>query len=224
MADFLISTTGTLSPVVLSDLGNRTFTHPTVNHNLTAEYSREEISRSVSLGTALDSGWITATYEGIDITSSADIEVVGAGDMARAVYDPDADDIIDKSETLDDGTGNVVTASQARTHLDDTSNPHSVDLEQARTVGNTLSGDINANGNTITGLIDPTGSSEAATKNYVDTLIGSHNHDPRYPRIYTNAGNPNGTVSGKMGDYCKDTTNSINYVCEVAGTANWAVQ
>ena len=50
----------------------------------------------------------------------------GAGDMTRAVYDIDLDNIVDKAEELNDGA-NVVTAAQARTHLDDTTtNPHAI--------------------------------------------------------------------------------------------------
>jgi len=71
---------------------------------------------------------------------------------------------------INDGT-NTVTAAQSRGHIDSALNPHSVTLEQARTEGNSLSGDINANNNTVTGLKAPSSDSDAATKLYVDTTV-----------------------------------------------------
>jgi len=38
----------------------------------------------------------------------------GAGDMTKAVYDNDADDIVDKAETVDDGIGNSSTAADVK--------------------------------------------------------------------------------------------------------------
>jgi len=55
----------------------------------------------------------------------------GAGDMTKATYDTDADDIADKAESVDDGAGNSKTAAQIKTHIDSTSNPHSVTYTQA---------------------------------------------------------------------------------------------
>jgi len=45
-------------------------------------------------------------------------EVTGPGDMLKSVYDTDENGIADKAEELDDQT-NVVTAAEARGHLDD---------------------------------------------------------------------------------------------------------
>ena len=50
----------------------------------------------------------------------------GGGDMLKATYDTDGDNIVDQAEELHDGT-DTVTAAQARAHIDSTSNPHSVD-------------------------------------------------------------------------------------------------
>jgi hypothetical protein len=41
-----ISTTGILSPVVIADFGNRTFTHPTIDYEITQEYAFEELFNS----------------------------------------------------------------------------------------------------------------------------------------------------------------------------------
>jgi len=53
-----VSTTGTLSPVVINDLGGRTFTHPVVQHILSDEYHREILRDSVDLQAALTAGYI----------------------------------------------------------------------------------------------------------------------------------------------------------------------
>lgn len=55
----LLSTTGATSPVVINDLGARTFTHPTTNLDLTAEYTIEEIRESLDLQAAVAAGDIT---------------------------------------------------------------------------------------------------------------------------------------------------------------------
>lgn len=72
MATFLISTTGTLTPVVIDDLGARSFTHPaTLNFDLTDEYTMEEIRDSLDLRAAIDAGYLTATLDGEAITDGA---------------------------------------------------------------------------------------------------------------------------------------------------------
>jgi hypothetical protein len=38
----------------------------------------------------------------------------GGGDMTKAVYDTDADNIVDKAEAVDDGAGNATTAAQVK--------------------------------------------------------------------------------------------------------------
>lgn len=55
-----------------------------------------------------------------------------------------------------------------------------------------------------------------------------HHHDGRYhiqansPRLYTNAGNPNGSVTpGKVGDQCFDTTNKILYYATDTTNSGW---
>jgi hypothetical protein len=47
-----------------------------------------------------------------------------------------------------------------------------------------------------------------------------HNHDSRYPRIYTNAGTPEGTVVGKVGDICIDTTGALTVYIKKSGAGN----
>ena len=59
-------------------------------------------------------------------------------------------------------------------HTGDTSNPHTVTLEQARAGGNQLSGDIDANGNKFTGLGNGTaGSQDACTVSQMEDEVAS---------------------------------------------------
>jgi len=118
MPDFKITTTGTLSPVVFLDLGRRSFTHPTVAYDLSIDFALEEIVRSEDVGAALDAGYITATADGRSITSSTELVELGAGDMEKSEYDTDTDSLVDKSEALDDGGGNTLTAAEGQTLKD----------------------------------------------------------------------------------------------------------
>ena len=52
--------------------------------------------------------------------TAGDWVLLGSGDMTKSIYDIDENSIVDKAETLDDGT-NSVTAAEVRTHLDDLS-------------------------------------------------------------------------------------------------------
>jgi len=64
MAHFIINTTGTLDPVVFSDLGYRAFyTATTLNYNLTSEFTLTQITNSKSVQSAIDNGYITAKDE-----------------------------------------------------------------------------------------------------------------------------------------------------------------
>ena len=64
-----------------------------------------------------------------------------------------------------------------------------------------------------------TGGSDAST---------IHHHDGRYhvkansPRLFTNAGNPNGSVTpDKVGDLCFDTSNLILYYASTTANSGW---
>lgn len=73
---FLITTTGTLTPMTIDDLGARTFIHPTVSYDLEQEYTIEEIRESVDLGVLLDAGHVTAVYGLSAITTSAQLSSI----------------------------------------------------------------------------------------------------------------------------------------------------
>lgn len=58
-------------------------------------------------------------------------------------------------------------------HISDTSNPHNVTLEQARSENSSISGDINANNNTIINLKDAVNPQEPITKIQFDTYVSA---------------------------------------------------
>ena len=60
---FLITTTGSKSPVIFDDLGARSFSHPTVEHDLSLEYTQAELSESVILQNAIIDGHIVVKDE-----------------------------------------------------------------------------------------------------------------------------------------------------------------
>lgn len=60
MAQFLVSTTGLASEVVVEDLGARLFIHPTVDKDLMQEYTRTELVESSDLQAAITNGYLTA--------------------------------------------------------------------------------------------------------------------------------------------------------------------
>jgi len=96
MAVFKITTTGVQNPVVFNDLGKRTFEHPTVDYNLTQEYTIEEINASNDIKVAIDNGWIMASDEyGNSITSSNDLY------MNKPTYDNDNDGVVDSAGSVD---------------------------------------------------------------------------------------------------------------------------
>ena len=68
---FQISTTGATSPVIINDLGARSFTHPIVSLDLTDEYTLEEIRDSEDLKAAIVAGDITANFDTQVITDAA---------------------------------------------------------------------------------------------------------------------------------------------------------
>jgi len=80
--------------------------------------------------------WINTTtgnidwYNGNTSTWTAGFTGAGAGDMLIATYDADADGVVESADQITDGGVNIVTALQARTHIDDVTNPYDVDSTQ----------------------------------------------------------------------------------------------
>lgn len=94
----LLSTTGVQDPVVLNDLGQRTFSHPTTNLNLELEYPLWELLASSDLFSALSSGWITLTFDGASVSTSQFTELA-RGNMQTFTYDTDGNGIVDNAAT-----------------------------------------------------------------------------------------------------------------------------
>ena len=105
----------------------------------------------------------------------------GSGDMLKAVYDTDDDNIVDKAEELNDGSsggGNAVTASEARSHIDDTNNPHSVTKTQVglSNVDNLQQIPLSYldTDDTLSADSDTKVPSQQAVKAYIDDLRSDH--------------------------------------------------
>jgi hypothetical protein len=73
---------------------------------------------------------------------------------------------------LDPLTIGVNTHDDIDLHIGNTNNPHSVSLEQARSVNSLLAGNINLGGFKITNSALPTSSGDLANKQYVDSQSG----------------------------------------------------
>src|SRR3972149_5070431 len=79
---FLISTTGVSpSTVIFYDLGERTFEHPIINYDLETEFHIDEIRYSDDVFAAITGGSLTATYNGVDVLTQADLDSVRSIDQ-----------------------------------------------------------------------------------------------------------------------------------------------
>jgi len=108
-----------------------------------------------------DGNYEPATKKYVDDSVSG----AGGGDMTKAVYDTDEDDIVDKAETVDDGAGNSSTAAQVK---DAVGKAHTQNTD---THLGTVDQDISMNSHKLTSVTDPTSDQDAATKKY-------HNDNP----------------------------------------------
>jgi len=103
-----LSTTGTLSPVTLADLGNRSFTHPTVNFDLLTEYSLDELLMSEDLKSAVDNGYVTLKNEdNVVVTKVDDAPFYNVKNNLSAITDPGTSD--DKTDGYSFGSNWVNT-------------------------------------------------------------------------------------------------------------------
>ncbi len=68
----------TISTVIITDLGERTFTHPLVDYDLTSdrEFTYSEVRSSNDLGVELDAGNVTIKNNGITIANSSALKKV----------------------------------------------------------------------------------------------------------------------------------------------------
>jgi hypothetical protein len=80
----LLATTGTSSPVVISDLNGVSFMHPTVEFDLLSEFTLEELYESVDLPAAVAAGTITLVDDQRQpITASYQLSPVSDGSVKR---------------------------------------------------------------------------------------------------------------------------------------------
>lgn len=79
MANIYITTTGATPSVILSDLGYRVFTHPTIDYNIGSEFTYTELQTSTDFNNSLNFGYITASYNGTIVTTSSGFEPVVGG-------------------------------------------------------------------------------------------------------------------------------------------------
>ena len=89
-----VTTTGTLDPVVINDLGGRSLAHPTVSLDLEDFYASEELKKSVDLYTAIGAGDLTAV-------DSAGRTITTAGDYLRG-FETIVTDATQQSSVIDD--------------------------------------------------------------------------------------------------------------------------
>jgi hypothetical protein len=118
-------------------------------------------------------------------------KTLGSGTVLSANVDADQNkivDLLDPTDAQDAATKNYVD-TEIGDHADDTSGVHGVTGDVVGTsddqeltnkdlgTGTTLTADLNANNNKITGLAAPVDANDAATKGYVDSVAeGLHVH------------------------------------------------
>jgi hypothetical protein len=116
----LVTTTGTLDPVIFSDLGGISLPHPTVDFDLVLRVELQEIYRSVDVRTALADGHVTLEDENGNPITTDNFKLqeqaekdrpggyggtgTGAGDMFKSTYDTDDNGIVDAAESIDGTT------------------------------------------------------------------------------------------------------------------------
>ena len=129
----------------------------------------------------------------------------------------DAD--IDHNNIQNRGT---YTHAEIDSHIDSTSNPHQVTLEQVRSQNNQVAGDIDMGGNKVTALGSPSADTDAATKGYVDSLVQGldwqdsvKDRDLTAPPASPQAGDRYLVASGATGDW----TGHDNEIAEYNGSA-----
>jgi predicted ATP-dependent Lon-type protease len=183
----------------------------TINFGLTGqEITGDVIQSGISHTSISDIG--TNTHAQID-THIADDTI----HFTQAAISITASQVSD----FDTEVSNNVDVANNTTHTTLTNNPHSVSLEQVRSVANSISGDINANSNTITGLTSPTLDSDAATKGYVDSLINGLDWQESVKDRYdpTSALPPTPSTGDRYISIATANGWTVNYIYEYNGTS-----
>ncbi len=98
MSEFLLSTTGTLTPIDFPDIGSRDFAHPIVDLDMIGVegFSLEELRDSVDIAAALDAGHITVKdSEGNAITDSDGLMAIPQPHILLSHEDTDGTGLVD---------------------------------------------------------------------------------------------------------------------------------
>ena len=147
----------------------------------------------------------TNLQDNVDILSQQLQSYIESNDQAITEINNQIITINQNAQDLDSAIQNIF--SDLSNHTADTNNPHNVTLEQARSENSSISGDINANNNTIINLKDAVNPQEPITKIQFDTYVSAVggnrgaidcSTNPNYPA--SNQGDRwEVTVAGKIG-------------------------
>lgn len=147
-----------------------------------------------------------------DGETSSWAELAGGGDMARATYDTNADNIVDKAASVDDGT-NVKTAAQIKTHIDSTSNPHSVTKTQVGLGNADNTSDANK----------PVSTAQQTALNAKADLVGGIVPSNQLPAALVGAVNYQNVWDAGGGTYPLNAAKGDYYIINGAGTIDAVV-
>lgn len=119
----LVTTTGAVPQIIISEFGNKTLVHPIVDYDLTQEFDIDEIRISQSLQNAINSGWITVKDDGnSSISDLSKLQTsnfsISAGDIKYSPETPSnwqnslgpqkldaaVDELVDRVKTFEVGT------------------------------------------------------------------------------------------------------------------------
>lgn len=148
-----IKTGHTLTLVEDMDAGSNKIT------NVTDPTSAQDVATKAYVDTQLLTLDTLGELTNVTITSVADNEVLA--------YDSSTSEWINQTAS----EAGLATSGDFTTHTSNTSNPHSVTVDQVFTTVPT--GDLDINSNKLINVTDPSSAQDAATKNYVDTQVES---------------------------------------------------
>ncbi len=162
---FKITTTGSLNPVPINDLGKIPgYFHPSVDIDLYLEFSIDEVLNSSDTQDAITSGFITVIDENGDSITDIEAQTAGGGtgDMNKSVYDIDGNGVVDNSENLEgsdsayhlntdnhtNGVTNKVFTGVEKSKLGFIENGADVtDSTNVKSAGATMNADLDLSGN-----------------------------------------------------------------------------
>jgi len=189
-----------------ADLKLETVTSGTVDINSAASVTIDatdvtiDATNSLSFDAAADSNYTltqATTDTGLTLTLFVDNNGSGASDST----------LILRADESGSGTASIAHTINGTTEGTWTSS------------GLALKAGTSINEFSIDGTMAGNSDDAVPTEKAVVTYVGSY-----APQVHTNAGNPEGVVTGAVGDICVDTTNTIVYIkASGAGNTGWSV-